>query len=127
MKGLVIESHRLAVPDERAAIEAASAWLTGDSPRGRPYEAGADTSKIAMGGVCGQCVEDGGELRVLLYWSAPLSASQAQWHPFEQEFYGLLGLKRGIVEYLGRIPIVMFTDHGSASRSHRGKALPLAR
>ena len=47
LKTLVLETHRLAVPDERAAIEAASAWLAGEPPRdldplgrGRPAEQG---------------------------------------------------------------------------------------
>ena len=47
------QDHLLAVPDERAAIEAANAWNQGDPPTGRAYEAGADTSKIAAGGVLG--------------------------------------------------------------------------
>ena len=54
MKKLVVEDHLLAVPDERAAIAAAKAWMAGEPPCGCPYEAGADTSKIAMGGVLGQ-------------------------------------------------------------------------
>ena len=61
MKTLVCEAHVLAVPDEEAAIRAAAAWLAGEPPVGRPYEAGADTSKIAMGGVMGQCAADGGK------------------------------------------------------------------
>ena len=48
---LVVEDHHLAVPDEQAAILAARAWMNGEPPAGCPYEAGADTSKIAMGGV----------------------------------------------------------------------------
>ena len=54
MKKLVVEDHLLAVPDEQAAIAAARAWMAGEPPAGMPYEAGADTSKIAMGGVLGQ-------------------------------------------------------------------------
>ena len=53
LKGLVVEDHLLAVPDERAAIEAANAWMTGEPARGLPYEGGAGTSKIAMGGGLG--------------------------------------------------------------------------
>ena len=60
--------------------------MNGDPPAGCPYEAGADTSKIAMGGLLGQAATPGGKLRVLMYWSAPLSPAQSQWHPFEQEF-----------------------------------------
>ena len=52
-KELLVEGHKLAVPDEEAAIRAAAAWQSGSPPEGRPYEAGADTSKIAMGGVMG--------------------------------------------------------------------------
>ena len=55
LKDLVLEHHRLCVPDEAAAIEAANAWLSGAPPAGRPYETGADTSGYAIGGVCGQC------------------------------------------------------------------------
>ena len=78
----------MAVPDEAAAIQAAAAWLSGAPPAGRPYEGGADTSKIAVGGVSGQCAENNGELMILMYWSAPLSLAQSQWHPLEQEFWG---------------------------------------
>ena len=78
MKKLVIEDHLLAVPDEQAAIKAARAWMAGDPPAGIPYEAGADTSKIAMGGILGQAESPGGRLRVLMYWSAPLSPAQSQ-------------------------------------------------
>ena len=80
----MVESHTLAVPDEEAALVAAAAWLSGASPAGRPFEGGADTSKLAMGGVLGQCAANNGKLIVLMYWSAPLSLSQSQWHPFEQ-------------------------------------------
>ena len=82
LKDLVKDIQMLRVPDEAAAIEAMRAYAAGDPPTGRPYEGGVDTSKIAMGGVCGQCVENDGKLLVLMYWSAPLSASQSQWHPF---------------------------------------------
>ena len=116
LKTLVIETHLLAIPNEKAAIEAAAAWLAGLPPAGRPYEAGADTSKIAVGGVMGQCEYKDGKLRILLYWSAPLSPAQSQWHPFEQEFWGLLQLKREIVKHFGRVPIAMYTDHGNVTR-----------
>ena len=43
LKDLVLEHHRLCVPDEAGAIEAANAWLSGAPPAGRPYETGADT------------------------------------------------------------------------------------
>ena len=66
-----------------------------------------------MGGVMGQADQDGGKLQVLMYWSAPLSPAQSQWHPFEQEFWGLLQMKREIVKHFGRIPIVMHTGHGT--------------
>ena len=36
LKSLVEETHRLAVPDERAAIQASNAWLAGAPPEGRP-------------------------------------------------------------------------------------------
>ena len=48
----------LRVADDRAALDAANAWIAGDEPQGRPFEAGADTSKIAWGGVVGQCDEN---------------------------------------------------------------------
>ena len=114
----------MAVPDEAAAVEAASAFVAGDPPRGRPYELGADTSKIAVGGVMGQCAENNGVLRILMYWSAPLSLSQSQWHPFEQEFWGLLQLKRQTTKHFGRIPIIMHTDHANLTRF---EYLPLER
>ena len=45
---------------------AAQAFQNGGPPVGCPYEAGADTSKIAMGGVLGQAAEPGGRLRILM-------------------------------------------------------------
>ena len=81
-------------------------------------------SKIAVGGAVGQPTEKGGKLRFLLYWSGPLTESQSQWHPFEQELYGLLRLKREAVKHLGRIPMVLHTDHGTITRF---EYLPLER
>ena len=72
----------------------------------------------------GQCETDGGKLRVLMYWSAPLSPAQSQWHPFEQEFWGCLQLRREIIKHFGRIPPIIHTDHGSLTRL---EYLPLAR
>jgi hypothetical protein len=89
LKQLVLEDHVLAVPDEAAAIAAANAWLSGELPTGRPYEMAADTTGYAIGSVAGQCTQDNGKLRVLLYFSAHLSPCQQNWHPFEQEFWGL--------------------------------------
>ena len=77
-----------------------------------------------MGGVLGQAVVAGGKLLILMYWSCPLTASQSQWHPFEQEFFGLLHLKRNIVKHFGRIPVIFHTDHGNLTRF---EYLPLAR
>eukprot|EP00969_Alexandrium_andersonii_P018652 814590-Alexandrium_andersonii.AAC.1 len=59
-----------------------------------------------------------------MYWSAPLSEAQSQWHPFEQEFWGLLQLRREIAKHFGRIPPVMYTDHGTVTRL---EYLPLQR
>ena len=87
MKDLVVKNHVPAVPDERSAIEAPQAWMNGDPPRGCPFEAGADTSKIAMGGVLGQAAEPGAKLRILMYWNAPLSPAQSLWPPFVQIWF----------------------------------------
>ena len=45
----------LGVLDEKAAFISANNWLSGNplSKEGRPFEVGADTSKIAWGGVLG--------------------------------------------------------------------------
>ena len=85
---------------------------------------GGDTSGYAIGGVTGQCVKDGGKLRVLLYFSAHLNPCQQNRHPFEQEFWGLLCIRRDTVRHLGRIPVVILTDHANISRL---EALPLSR
>ena len=53
LKAFLVETHKLGVPDEEAAIRAAAAWQSGSPPEGRPYEAGADTSNMAMGGSWG--------------------------------------------------------------------------
>ena len=124
MKTLILESHVLAVPDERAAIAAAHAWQNKLPAAGHPYEGVADTSKIAAGGAFGQAREKGGKLRFLLYWSGPLTAAQSQWHPFEQELYGLLMLGREIIKHFGRIAKIFHTDHGTITRL---EYLPLER
>ena len=80
LKALVLEHHILCVPDEAAAIEAANAWLRDAPPAGRPYEIGADTSGIAIGGICGQCSANNGQLLALLYVTAHLQAHQQHWH-----------------------------------------------
>ena len=64
----------------------------------------------------GQCSEKNGKLRILMYWNAPLSPAQSQWHPFEQEFWGLLMFRRETVKHFGRIPPVIHTDHGTLTR-----------
>ena len=116
LKDLAMETHRLAVPDERAAIEAARAWMAKKPAAGHPYEGGADTSKIAVGGALGQARQRAERLHFLMYWSGALTASQSQWHPFQQELYGLLMLKREAVKHFGRIPMVLHTDHGTITR-----------
>jgi hypothetical protein len=50
LKALMVDTHRLAVPDGRAAVEAAAAWNAGEPPTGRLLENGADTSKTAIWG-----------------------------------------------------------------------------
>ena len=116
LKDLVVEQHRLCVPDEAAAIEAASAWLSGAPPAGRPYEVGADTSGYAVGGVCGQCDKKNGKLMPLLYCTAHLEPHQMNMHPFEQELWGLLLVVRDKNKQLGRIPSVNHTDHANIAR-----------
>ena len=64
----------------------------------------------------GQCKVQDGKLHVLLYWSAPLSPAQSQWHPSEQEFWGLLNMRREVVKHFGRIPAIIHTDHGTLVR-----------
>jgi hypothetical protein len=110
IKELVTEHHTIAVPDEAAAILAASSWLMGRPPAGRPYELGADTSGYAIGGLAGQCSEENGKLKVLLYISAHLADHQQFWHPFEQEFWGLLHTMREKNKQLGRIPAITHTQ-----------------
>jgi hypothetical protein len=116
LKELVIEHHRLCVPDEAAAIEASNAWLPGSPPAGRPYETGADTSGYAIGGVCGQCDKDNGKLLALLYVTAHLAPHQCHWHSYEQELCGLLHVTREKQQQLGRIPNVNHTDHANLAR-----------
>ena len=84
----MLEMHLLAVLDEAAAIAAARAWFSGRPPEGRPYEVGADTSGIAIGGVTGQCTAVNWKLGIWGYYSAHLTDCQMHWHPFEQEFWG---------------------------------------
>ena len=69
----------------------------------------ADTSGYAIGGIIGQCTKDGGKLRVLGYYSAHLSACQQRYHPFEQEFLGLLYTSRDMIKHLGRIPAIILS------------------
>ena len=72
----------------------------------------------------GQCTHDDGKLKVLGYYSAHLSPCQQKWHPFEQEFWGLLCARREMVKHLGRIPAVIHTDHANIARV---EGLPLSR
>ena len=126
LKALALETHVLFVPDEAAAIAAATAWLAGlpPPPGARPFEGTADTSKIAMGGVFGQASAENGKLLILMYWNAPLSPGQSQWHPQEQECWGIVQLKREAIKHFGRIPAVFHTDHGNLVRIEH---LPLER
>ena len=64
LKKLISEDRVLAVPDEAAAVEAAAAFVAGAPAKGRPCELGADASKIAMGGVMGQCSAKNGKLMI---------------------------------------------------------------
>ena len=116
LKDLILDAHVLAVPDEAAAILAANSWQTGSVPEGRPYEGGADTSGLATGGVFGQACPKTGKLLVLMYYSGPRSPSQQKWHPFAQEFYGLLCLRREAIKHFGRIPCILYTDHSNIVR-----------
>ena len=74
--------------------------------RGEKRSTGKHGAKIAMGRVICQAESAGGRLRVLMYWSAPLSPAQSQWHPLEQELWGILQLKREAVKHFGRIPCI---------------------
>ena len=58
------------------------------------------------------------------HFSAHLSDCQQNWHPFEQEMWGLLCARRDSIKHLGRIPAVMHTDHANITRLD---ALPLSR
>ena len=51
-----------------------------------------------------------------MYGSGYLSPSQSQQPPFDQEFYGLLQIKRKIHEGFGRIPCTIRTDHATITR-----------
>ena len=124
LKGALEESHVLQVPDEAAAIEAASAWLAGLPPAGRAYELGADGCGYAVGGVFGQANASTKVLGVLMYFSAHLSETQQKWHPYRQEFYALLCTNREAVKHSGRIPRILHTDHATIVRQ---SDLPLGR
>ena len=64
----------------------------------------------------GQCDENNGKLVVLMYWNATLSPAQSQWHPKEQEFWGLVNLKREVHKHFGRCPMILHTDHANIAR-----------
>ena len=89
------------MPDEAAAIAAANAWMSGLEPAGRPYEGGADSCGYALGGIFGQACPMTNALKPLMYFNEPLSLAQQRWTPYEQEFYGLLRLRRRSVEESG--------------------------
>ena len=76
LKDVLVESHVLQVPDEAAAIEAASACLAGLPPAGRAYEVGADGCGYVLGGVFGQANPKTKILGVLMYFSVHLSGAQ---------------------------------------------------
>ena len=116
LKDLLRSDTVLGVADEEAAMLAYHAWSRGDPPAGRPFEIGADTSKIAMGGVLGTVLCNNGKLKPLFFWNGSLSPAQSQWHPYEQEFFGLVNMKKECVKYFGRIPAVIHTDHALITR-----------
>ena len=95
---MVVEDHLLAVPDEQSAIAAARAWMAGHPPTGCPYEAGADTSKIAMGGLLGQAEAPGGKLRVLMYWSVPFVARSITMASSRARVLGFTSAQEGYCE-----------------------------
>ena len=76
----------------------------------------ADASRYASGGIIGQCTKDGGKLRVLGNYSAHMSPCQQRYHPYEQEFSGLLYTRRDMIKQLGRIPAIIRTDHANIAR-----------
>ena len=110
------EYHRLCVPDEEAAIEAAQAWLSGAPPAARPYESLADMSGYVIGNIAGQCEAKNGKISVLLYVSAHVADHRMHWHSFEQELWGLLLVNRKRNKQLGRIPDVNHTDRANLAR-----------
>ena len=61
---------------------------------------------------------------MLAYYSAHMSQCQQRWHPFEQEFWGLLCSRRDMVKHFGRIPAIIHTNHGNIARV---EGLPLER
>ena len=61
---------------------------------------------------------------MLAYYSAHLSPCQQRYHPFEQEFWGLLCTRRDMIKHLGRIPAIIHTDHANIARV---EGLPLER
>ena len=61
---------------------------------------------------------------MFVYYSAHLSSCQQRWHPFEQEFWGLLSTRRDMIKHLGRIPAIIHTDHANIARV---EGLPLER
>ncbi len=109
LKELAIEDHLLAVPNERAAMEAANAWQAGLPAASLPYEAGADTSKIAMGGAFGQAEEKDGRLRILMYWSDadPSSPTPPVWAPKSELGVGSreFGMGNGRLGYESKLRI----------------------
>ena len=106
---------------ENGAVDSSSIKLSSGAIS---FEIGADTSKIAMGGVMGQCCEHNGKLKPLFYWNGVLTPAQSQWHPYNQEMYGLLHMRRECVKHFGRIPAVIHTDHALITRL---EYLPLGR
>lgn len=77
---------------------------------------GVDTSVQAIWAVRGQCDTDTGKVRVVLYFSAHLSACQQNWHPFEQDISGLLCARRDCMKHLVRIPAILHTSHANITR-----------
>ena len=61
-------------------------------------------------------------MKVLAYYSAHLSPCQQRYYPFEQEFWGLLCIRRDMIKHLGRIPAIIHTGHANIAR---GEGLPL--
>jgi hypothetical protein len=134
LKKLAVQQVAISALDEEAAVMAFHADEEVRYRNGpiRPIESLADSSGFAIGAGAVQMEEGLKNYSVLACYSAGLTITQMQQHPFTQELWAQLMAKRFWVKTIGSYPALYMTDHAKLVRlcmlalnSDRSQALSL--